>query len=534
MTNYSSKKVTRMRMLSSLPARSDFAALLEQARKQPGTIVQLPWVNEVKQESMCLSCAAGGGFDPEWTLSSGFGVHLATVWTYSTGDIDLIENMMFMETSTGQLLAEKAPPSLADLRGLLRNDIDKSILAAPELPRRESQPIPTKQPTAERVKPAASSSLQGTLTEMQVAGLLQSITINKMTGMLSVKDADEQIDVFFEEGMPLHAVSPQSEGDFAVMDLLTWQSGSFQFIPMERTAERTIHRRLEAILMEGAALVDQHQYLTKKGLKLRTYLLRKNLNLSEQEFELALKDAAPIDMAFQKSLYTLVDHRNTFADILRIRPLVKAEWVPVMYNLVSANLVELSDKPTLAAKQASLEEVGVDQASVDSAYKEILGPESGMLSFQLLMHFLELEFVRFQYSRSPFSLIVFDVRMRGDHGVEEPLAGNGARIIADIVEDHKRPIDVLGHFRSLEYGLILPFTDVNGATIFANKLGEIFAAVTLPKATGPQDTLVSFGVAGIPQDCQNLGTLVSAAVEAKRTARTTLTRVVAFKSLYKK
>jgi GGDEF domain-containing protein len=551
MTNFS-KKVTRMRMLSSLPGRKDFADLLQMASNQAGTTVQLPWVNEAKQESMTLSCCLSkSGGDPEWTLTSGFGIHSTPVWTYSTGDIDLIENMMFMETSGGG--EPKPPPSFADLSELLRDPNAPSM----QQQRLQSAPMgmdpsmgmgtgmgmgmgtgmPKMQPVMmERPKPAAHTSLQGSLSEMQVAGLLQSISINKMTGLLNVKDGEANMDVFFEDGMPLHAVSPQSnaEGDFAVLDLLTWVTGSFQFIPLERTAERTIHRRLEGILMEGAALVDQHQYLTKKGLKLNTYLMRKNLNLSEQEFEQALKDAAPIDMNFQKAMYTLVDHRNTLADVLRIRPLVKAEWVPVMYNLVSSNLVELSDRPTLTAKQTQLEEIGVDQAAVDGAYKAILRQESGMLSYQLFLHFLEQEFVRFQYSRSPFSLLVFDVRVRASNGAEEPIAGNGAKLIADLLKDCTRPIDVLGHFRSLEYGIILPFTDVSGATIFASKLAELFKAVTLPKGQGPHDTFVSFGVAGIPQDCQNLGTLVSAAVEAKRVSRETQSSVVAFKSLYKK
>jgi len=396
--------------------------------------------------------------------------------------------------------------------------------------RQSSTPAPVA--AADKPKSTVGSSLQGNLKEMQVSGVLQSIGMTKMTGQLVVSNDANEISIYFEEGLPVHAVSMESTGDAAIMDLLTWDEGQFNFIPMERTPERSINRRLEGILMEGAALVDQHQFLTKKGLKLSSFMRRKFPNISEQEFEGALRDAAPLDMTFQKQMYQLVDNRRTLSEILRLRPLVKSQWVPLWYNLISCNLVEMSDMPTLAAKQSSLQEIGIDQALVTAAKNSILRPESGMLTFPMFLAFLEQEFLRFEFTRSPFSLVIFDVMVNKEKG-PEPIAGNAVKGLTDIVNSIKRDIDWLGHFRTFEFGVILPHTDVHSASFFASRLVEEVRARTIGGAANNTDVSIAVGVAGIPQDGQTLGVLLPAAVEAKKNSREKGVPIVLFQSLYR-
>ncbi len=533
MNRPSSKKITKLPILpdGTNPSEGDLRRLLTLAQGQPGNSFQLPWVHTKTQALYTLSCTDNGV--PEWTLTTGLAVHSVVVWTHLTGDLELINNLVWMESSGGaeQQTAPKQT-SFADLSDLVRSEIEKEAHSrgvAPE-PRVSATPAPVL--SLEKTRSAAASSLQGNLKEMQVSGVLQSISMTKMTGQLSVTDNDCDITIYFEEGVPVHAASMESTGDAAIMELLTWDEGQFQFIPMERTPERSINRRLEGILMEGAALVDQHQFLTKRGLKLSSYLLRKYPNISEAEFEGALRDAAPIDMSVQKQMYQLVDHRRTFADILRVRPLVKAQWVPIMYNLVSCQLVDMSDKPTLAAKQSALQEIGVDQALVQAAKKTILRPETGMLTFPLFLYFLEQEFVRFEYTRWPFSLVIFDVMVNKEKG-PEPIAGNAVQGLTDLVDSVKRDIDWLGHFRTFEFGVILPHTDVHSATFFANRLVEVVRASTIGGAENSSDLSIAVGVAGIPQDGQTLGVLLGAAVEAKKTSRDKGVPVVLFSSLYR-
>ncbi|MBS1956787.1 MAG: DUF4388 domain-containing protein [Cyanobacteria bacterium SZAS-4] len=533
MNRPSSKKVTKLAILpdGTNPSEGDLRRLLTMAQGQPGNTFQLPWVHQTTGALYTLACTDSGV--PEWTLTTGLAVHSVVVWTHLTGDLELINNLVWMESSGGSPPPSQQPAGFSDLSDLVKSDMEKDAKSRGVVleSRTSSSPAPTA--AVEKPKSNVASSLQGNLKEMQVSGVLQSISMTKMTGQLIVvDDASNDITIYFEEGVPVHAVSLESTGDAAIMDLLTWEEGQFNFIPMERTPERSINRRLEGILMEGAALVDQHQFLTKKGLKLSCYMRRKFPNITEQEFENALRDAAPLDMNFQKAMYQLVDSRKTFAEILRIRPLVKSQWVPIWYNLISSNLIEMSDKPTLAAKQSSLQEIGVDQSLITAAKNSILRPESGMLTFPLFLSFLEQEFARFEYTRSPFSLVIFDVMVNKEKG-PEPIAGNAVKGLTDLVNSIKRDIDFLGHFRTFEFGVILPHTDVHSASFFASRLVEEVRASTIGGAAESGDVSIAVGVAGLPQDGQTLGVLLPAAVEAKKNSREKGVPIVLFQSLYR-
>lgn len=530
MNKPSSKKVTKLPILpdGTNPSEGDLRRLLSMAQGQSGNTFQLPWVHQITGVLYTLSCTDKAGV-PEWTLTTGIATQSTGVWTHLTGDLELINNLVWMESSGGVPQQTQQPAGFSDLSDLVKSELEKDAQN-----RVDSRPVSsaTQTPVIEKTKSNVASSLQGSLKEMQVSGVLQSISMTKMTGQLLVDDDGSEITVYFEDGVPVHAISMESTGDNAIMDLLTWDEGQFNFIPMERTPDRSINRRLEGILMEGAALVDQHQFLTKRGLKLSSYMRRKNPNISEQEFEHALREAAPIDMKVQKLIYQLVDNRRTFADILRARPMVKSQWVPIMYNLISCNLLEMSDKPTLAAKQSSLQEIGIDQGLVTAAKNSILRPETGMVTFPMLLAFLEQEFQRYEYTRIPFSLVVFDVLVNKDKG-PEPIAGNAVKGLTDIVNSVKREIDWLGHFRTLEFGVLLPNTDVQSASFFASRLVEEVRGSTIGGASKVGDVSIAVGVAGIPQDAHSLATLLPAAVEAKKNSREKNVPIVLFQSLYR-
>ncbi len=54
---------------------------------------------------------------------------------------------------------------------------------------------------------------------------------------------------------------------------------------------------------------------------------------------------AAAEMNLQKMLYQLIDNESTLEDLLRLRPMPKPRWVPVMFNLVTCSLVSFSDRP---------------------------------------------------------------------------------------------------------------------------------------------------------------------------------------------
>jgi GGDEF domain-containing protein len=527
----------KLPMLLVLPTQADLGRLLKEAQQYRGVTVQLPWLEERRDISYTLNCTLHPmGGDPEWVLTQGL-THPVIVWTHVTGDIELILNLVLMQCAPSGANQVNQSASIANINEILKAELER--LGHNPLPLGgKSGPSPAAGVPAQlfttqsRVPAVSSSSLQGNLSEMQVSGLLQSISINKMTGKLVVRQELDSVQVFFEEGQPLHASTSQMVGDAALMEMLTWEVGTFSFSPGERTAERSIKRRFEGLLIEGAALLDQQNFLAKKGLKLGSYLFRKYSNLTEQQFEAALAEAPPIDMAVQKRFYQQVDNKNTLAEILRRFPLQKTDYIPILFNMVSSTLVEVSDIPSLAGRQANLEEIGIDPALVTASFKAICRAESGMLSFPLFLHFLEHEYLRFESTRLPFTLVVFEVAAIRENGSLDALTGPALKEFGECLDQVKRAVDLIGHFRTFEFGLVLPNTDIAGAMVFCNRLMEAVRGATIGGVNG-RSLALAFGISGVPEDCQNLGLMLSAAVDAKEQAKEMGAPVVAFRSLYK-
>src|SRR5262249_15784177 len=124
-------------------------------------------------------------------------------------------------------------------------------------------------------KSAVAPTLEGNLGEMQAPSLLQSIAISKMSGRLSVVSTAGGPEIFFENGIPIHGTALTATGDASIVELTTWEAGKFRFQRGETTTERTVKRRLDTLLLEGATLLDQLRHLQKCGLRMEAYLVKK-------------------------------------------------------------------------------------------------------------------------------------------------------------------------------------------------------------------------------------------------------------------
>jgi diguanylate cyclase (GGDEF)-like protein len=375
-------------------------------------------------------------------------------------------------------------------------------------------------------------SMIGRLAETPSNSLLQSISLGLMTGLLRVHEQNTNLDLWFEQGALVHATSREGDGEAAVLELLLLTKGDFEFLPNDRTAERTITRRIDSVVLDCMTLVHNHQYLEKKGLTVNAYLIRRNLSLTELEFDNQTKNIHCPNREMLKMLYQQIDQHSTFLEMQRKFPSSKMDWLPALYTLVTGNLVEISDRPQQDGKPVDLASVGVDVRGVQSAYETLLRPDTGIMSFHLLLHFLEQEFYRYERSRLPFTLMVFGITKNTSYGLQ-PLDETESRNLAQVVENIKRKIDVVGHFQGQDFAMILPSTGLAGAKIFANRLMEIVSRGTVCDV--PSDQIVfACGLASLPEDSLKVEMLLPAAVEAKNNARDTAKGVVTYKSLRNK
>ncbi len=108
-----------------------------------------------------------------------------------------------------------------------------------------------------REAPGGDGSLRGSLAQMNVMDLLQSLELGHKTCALILTNDGEKCELFFTDGQITHATYGKQRGDDAVYKVLTWPTGSFQLDFNGRSNEHTCTRSTQGLLMEGLRLIDE-------------------------------------------------------------------------------------------------------------------------------------------------------------------------------------------------------------------------------------------------------------------------------------
>jgi GGDEF domain-containing protein len=506
----------RLPKQASMPSYGDVQFLMQEANKILGRWVELPYSGKDKKLEFILAVKYDKGQeDPNWTLYQVTGAGQTTVWQYSSRDLSLICNLILTSSGADQL--EELMPQTS----LMGKVAGPQTTTSNKLPTAAGTSI-----TFEPPRPGLKSTLEGDLKNLQVPNLLQSIGLAKMTGKLDVRSKAESAEVLFHDGIPVHAKVKDTIGDPALIELITWRNGEFRFWPDERSTEHTINKRLDSMLMEGMALYDQNTYLEETaGLKLESCLVKKNAMISEEEFAARVAKGAPIGLEQQLDFYELIDNKNTLFDLLRNRPMTKVEWVPILFNLVSCGLVQITDQAPQQNRLASLKSLGIDDAAVQGVVKNLLRPETGIFTYPAFIYLLDQEYLRYEYFNTPFSLLVFSIGQKKGDAVEalQMLAVRRAMQRISLV---KRHVDVLGHYETFDYAMLLPNTNSAAASALANRIADVLREAPLSSDMDTRSLYLAFGVATVPEDCQELDKVLMAARKARDKAKYGQQRVV--------
>jgi len=93
---------------------------------------------------------------------------------------------------------------------------------------------------------------RGSLEQMPLATLLQSMQAQRATGTLQLRQGGETFALFFLFGHLFHAYGDGTQGEEAVFVPLTWQHGDYTFDPKSKLpAEETIKASTADILAEA-------------------------------------------------------------------------------------------------------------------------------------------------------------------------------------------------------------------------------------------------------------------------------------------
>ncbi len=105
--------------------------------------------------------------------------------------------------------------------------------------------------------PTADGKLRGSLSQMNVIDLLQSLDLGHKSCQLTLTSDGDRCEMYFNDGQINHAVYGSLKGDEAVYKVLGWSGGNFQIDFNARSDQQSIVRSTQGLLMEGLRLLDE-------------------------------------------------------------------------------------------------------------------------------------------------------------------------------------------------------------------------------------------------------------------------------------
>ena len=103
----------------------------------------------------------------------------------------------------------------------------------------------------------ADGALRGSLSQMNVIDLMQSLEMGRKSGLLTLTNANDKCEVYFLDGQIHHSTYGTTVGEEAVYKVLAWEKGNFQIDFDKRSSEQTINRSTQGLMMEGLRILDE-------------------------------------------------------------------------------------------------------------------------------------------------------------------------------------------------------------------------------------------------------------------------------------
>lgn len=208
----------------------------------------------------------------------------------------------------------------------------------------------------------------------------------------------------------------------------------------------------------------------------------------------------------------------------------KVGWVPILFNLVSCGLVQVTDQAPQQSRLANLKALGIDETAIQQVTKNLLRPETGILTYHAFIYFLDQEYLRYEYFNLPFSLLIFSMGLRKTNAAGgtsvEALQMLGVRRAMQRIGLVKRQVDQVGHYETFDYAILLPNTNSMAAGALANRIVSVLLEAPLSSDMDSRSLALAFGVATVPEDCQELDKLIVLAKRARDRAKQGQNRVV--------
>ncbi len=527
--NYPAKSI---QILPGNPTATAIHQILTWALENLDKQVEVIWPSSQKgSEYKLVAHADPMGGDPKWAMSVSVLGKTQALWDFSSCDSLLVFNRIEASlndregTEHGQAAVKVTAEEQAE---------EKAFFYMPENATKQRSTLPIPPVGQDSSLTRTATVLNGDLAFVQINALLQSINLAKMTGRLEITSDKGTAEVFFIEGQPFHATAPDSRGPECIYELVTWKEGRFFFQPKVITKQRTINDTLDSLIIQGAQILDKHNFLKSSGFKPDAILVKLIPSISDADLKKLVQPAIPVEFVLQRRFYDAIDGKSSTREIVEKLGYLRSQWVPVMCNMLTCGLAGFSAVTKRAGNLPPLEPKTVDSSAVQQVIMSLRRGDTGMFNFPAFLYFLEQEYFRGHRSGNPLSVIIFEMRVKaGPNGsIREPLPIGALREAVLRISQAKRHNDLLAHYEAFDYVLLCPETKGEGARVFAKRLVTALTKSPLGTGVDARTLSLSFGAACVPEDFLELGLLLSAAEAAKTSAHTNDTPVVLYRDMH--
>ncbi len=390
-------------------------------------------------------------------------------------------------------------------------------------------------PTAAPTKPEPGDQIprEGSLKKLPIADLLSLIASANGSGRLDVRNHELTAAVFIQNGQPIDATAGDAIGDEAMIMLLTWPEGTFEFESRVLRNNHTVHESIGSLLRKSKLLTEHLKFLRDAGMQPASILVMKNHDVQEKEFIERVTDGAPCDVSILARVYCSLNGNQSLNDIVREQSLSRITVVHIVQHLIARDLIKF-DNTARPQTNLILEPRVIDNAAIQSIMMSLRRMETGLFNYPAFLYFLEQEYLRSFRARTSFSVVVFEMRQRkiiDGEAVKRILPEQAVMDAVLRISQLKRHVDLLAHYDAYDFALLLPNTKAQGASVFVNRFVKAVTERPLAGGIDPSQLSLSCGISAVPEDFKELSALLGAADLAMKQARETNTTVVLYRDI---
>jgi hypothetical protein len=490
------------------PELADLNKLLSQALGRPGLHVKALWFSPDKSSEYVLDVISNtNGGDPKWQLyRTQFGTR-ALLFDYPSCDVLLVHNAIGSACSDTTATKAKRPMIVPDTPPPFMNH------AAPE-----------------GVTASADIPTTGDIAKVPLDNLLHGLKAAKMTGKLEVSAGPRTALLFVKDGMPVDATADDTEGDEALVELLTWTSGKFVFEPRVLRNSHTVHQPIESLVAQSKQLAERNEYLAKAGMRPTSSLTHKDASLADSDFVQKIGHGAPGGIEELTKFYWSLNGKLTINEMLHSGAYPRIQLTNMIYHLLINGLIKITN-PIVLEKKSPVHARAIEHEAIQSVMMVLRRMETGMFIYPAFLYFLEQEYFRCYRSKTPLSVIVFEMRMQAGDSVREVLPSAAVLDAVLRISQLKRHVDLLAHYDSFDYALLLPNTKANGAQIFAKRIVKSLTDSPLAGEIDSDKLSLALGCASMPEDFSDLGELLGGADMAMAHSRENKKSVIMYRDI---